>query len=382
MASKYQSYFHFLVAKFYRNYRRYQIAKLITWEPLPPLEEGCTAIIGMCSRIPYILGANLYCLSKNRWSDLKAIIIAVDAEKSSLPAGFEEEVIKQFPELKLTFIYYNHRQAQFTAQVNDPYIYSWLSWSLCLNHIWTKTALIQDYDALILGKEILAKRYQAFSESGAKMQGITWYKGNNFVVEDHLATTFEAFIDVNWIRSFPPVMGHNKFGIFKGRQVNYDTYLDIQANYTPESQRTVMPMSLEDLAHPSNLITQYMRFRNSPGKPSLCFSIPMLPFFYFLAGRTNAFTIATQALQRGDPEHVDLLGDGVQMNLTLLDIASIDFNFKLILQVLLRYEIKPFKELIDYGIALYQIIKTPVEQIWLGDFTPVQREWIAAAKRL
>ena len=382
MADEYQNYFKFLVAKIYRNYRRYQIAKLITWEPLPPLEEGCTAIIGMCSRIPYILGANLYCLSQNQWADLKAILIAVDAEKSSLPPGFEEAIIQQFPELKLTFIYYNPQQAQFTAKVNDPYIYSWLSWSLCLNHIGTKSALIQDYDALVLGKTVLEQRYQAFQESGAKIQGITWYKNNNFTQEDHLATTFEAFIDVAWIRSFPPVMGHNRFGIFKGRRVNYDTYLDIQANYTPESQRTIMPMGLENLAHPSNMITQYMRFRSAPGKPSRCFSIPMLPFFYYLSGRTNAFTIATQALQRGDPEHLDLLGDGVQINLTLLDIKSIDFNLKLILQVLLRYELKPFKELIDYGIALYQIINTPTEQIWLGDFTPAQREWIEAAKVL
>ncbi len=61
-----------------------------------------------------------------------------------------------------------------------------------------------------------------------KTQGFTWYKANGFgfVTEDHLATTFDAFMDVNWIRSFPPVMGYNKVAIFKGRKVDYDTYLE------------------------------------------------------------------------------------------------------------------------------------------------------------
>ena len=43
---------------------------------------------------------------------------------------------------------------------------------------------------------------------------------------------------------------------------------------------------------------------------------------------------------------------------------------------------KPFKDVIDYGIALYKACKTPPNQIWLGDFTRVQREWIEAAKVL
>jgi len=43
---------------------------------------------------------------------------------------------------------------------------------------------------------------------------------------------------------------------------------------------------------------------------------------------------------------------------------------------------KPFKELIDYGTALYKACKTPAEQIWVGDFTDVQREWIEAVKAL
>jgi hypothetical protein len=518
---KYKTYLQFLIAKIHKNIKRYKISKLFSWEPLPPLKSGCTAIIGMCSRMPYVLGANLYCLNKSQWENLKEVIITVDAEKGALPDGFEEDIIQKFPQLKITFFYYNRQQAEFTAKINDPYIYSWLSWGTCMNHVRTKTVLIQDYDALVLsgkalekryhafiesgakiqgitwckisgfeaedhlattfeafldvnwirsfppvmgynrvgllkgrkvdydtyldiqanhtpenqrtiipmsGEELvhpsqmitqymrfrnspgktlpcfsvimtpffliqdydalvlsgkaLEKRYHAFIESGAKIQGITWCKISGFEAEDHLATTFEAFLDVNWIRSFPPVMGYNRVGLLKGRKVDYDTYLDIQANHTPENQRTIIPMSGEELVHPSQMITQYMRFRNSPGKTLPCFSVIMTPFFYFLSGQENAITNATEALKQENPKRVNLLSDGVLINLSQLETKAVDFMLKLMIQVLVTYKKSPYQALIDYGTALYKACKTPADQIWVGDFTDAQREWIEAAKVL
>ncbi len=379
---KYKTYLPFLIAKIHKNIKRYKISKLFSWEPLPPLESGCTAIIGMCSRMPYVLGANLYCLNKSQWESLKEVIITVDAEKGALPDGFEEDIIQQFPQLKITFFYYNRQQAELTAKVNDPYIYSWLSWGTCMNHVRTKTVLIQDYDALVLSGNALEKRYHAFIESGAKIQGITWCKISGFEAKDHLATTFEAFLDVNWIRSFPPVMGYNRVGLLNGRKVDYDTYLDIQANHTPENQRTIRPMSEEELVHPSQMITQYMRFKNSPGKALPCFSVIMTPFFYFLSGQENAITNATQALKQENPERVNLLSDGVLINLSQLETKAVDFMLKLMIQVLVTYKKSHYQALIDYGTALYKACKTPEEQIWVGDFTDAQREWIEAAKAL
>lgn len=379
---KYKTYLQWLLMKIYRDFKRYRISKLISWEPLPPFEPGCTAIIGMCSRIPYVLGANLHCLNNSKWEDLKEVIITVDAEKGALPEGFEEEITQRFPLLKLNFLYYNHQQAKVTAQIKDPFVYSWLSWAICLNHVRTKTVLIQDYDALVLGKNALERRYRIFLESGAKIQGIVWYKNNGFVPEDHITTTFEAFIDPNWIRSFPPVMGYNRVGFFKGRQVDYDTYLDILANHTPANQITMIPMSLEELVHPSQMITQYMKFRRSPGKALPCFSVIMIPFFYFLSGRENAIAKATQALHLEEPNCVNLLSDGVLINLSQLDTKTVDFMLKLMIQVLVTHKRSPFKALIDYGTALYNACKTPPEQIWVGDFTDTQKKWIEAAKAL
>ncbi len=378
---KYKNYLHYFVAKAYKTYVRSRIARLIHWETLPPLEQGCTAIIGMCSKLPYVLAANLQCLADLDWEDLKAVIVAVDTQKKALPDGFETEILAQFPQLNLAFIYYTEKQVKTANKIKDPYVFSWLSWSLCLNHIRTQTALIQDYDALVLDKNILAQRYQTFLVSKAKIQGIMWYKSEGFVEEDQLATTFEAFIDVNWLRSFPPVMGYNRVATTSdGRQVNYDTFLDIQHNHTPTSERTIMAMPKETLAHPSQMITQYMRFLYSPGKPLYSSAVIMIPVFHYLSGRKYAFTQAVAALEQGDFGQVDFLGDGCLINFSLLKTYSVDFVLKLSVHVFISKKIAPFREFFEYGTLLYHISNTPAEEVWCNHYTPEQLAWVKEAK--
>jgi hypothetical protein len=143
-----------------------------------------------------------------------------------------------------------------------------------------------------------------------------------------------------------------------------------------------MPMRDEDLSHISEMIVQYMKFKKTPGKVLPCFSVIMIPFFYLLSGQENAIRNAILAIQRENLERVDLLHDGILINLSLLETKGVDWVMKNIIQVLVKKDIKPFKDIIDYGTALYNVCKTPREQIWVGDFTGIQREWIEAAKVL
>ncbi len=80
---KYKSYLHFLSAKIYKDFRRYQMSKLIYWDNLAPTptKSGRMAITARCSRIPYLLPINFDCLWSYRW----------DVELSALPQGFREK---------------------------------------------------------------------------------------------------------------------------------------------------------------------------------------------------------------------------------------------------------------------------------------------------
>jgi hypothetical protein len=226
------------------------------------------------------------------------------------------------------------------------------------------------------------ERYLAFQKSGAKIQGITWYNGNGILRSDRLATTFETFVDVAWIKSFAPIQLLHKVGKYKDRTVDYDILIDLQANHTPESQRTIMPMDLNKLVHPSQMIHQYTMFRKLPGKALPCFSIIMIPFFNFLSGDELALEKATQAILQGKRESLDLFGNQAKINLSELTTPQVDWMLKQSIQVLIALKISPFKALIDYGTALYRIAQTPSEKRWLGDFLPEQRQWINAANSL
>ena len=113
--------------------------------------------------------------------------------------------------------------------------------------------LFHDYDALVFG-HALAERYNTFVTSGAKVQGVSWYQGNGIETKDHLATTFEAFMDTTWLRSSKPLALFNKVRSVQGRSIDFDTTLDLQHRTLVLSERAIVPMCLPELVHPSQMI--------------------------------------------------------------------------------------------------------------------------------
>lgn len=365
------------MAYLYRERLRLKIAGLVKWKPLIEVEPGCTAIIGMCSRLPHVLAANVRCLSMSRWPQLKQVIVTADCTRDAFPPEFEREVTQLYPELHIKFCYYSAHQSKMAEALKLPYVYSWLSWCVALEHVTTGHVLIHDYDALVLG-ETIRNRYESFAASDAKVQGIAWYQNNGLEAKDCIATTFEAFMDTTWLRSVRPVELFNKLRIVEGRSIDFDTTLDMQYRL-PLKQRTMMPMNLDQLVHPSQMIHQYTMFRRSPGAALPSASIPMIPLFTYLGGQPSALEHGTRALEHGQRNDLDLLGDGTRINLALLSLAEVDWVLKQAVQACMALQISPDNRVYRYGEALYRIIKAPDDAIWRGDFTDRQREWIGAA---
>lgn len=373
MQEKYKNRLHFLIAKLYRDFLRHRVSKLISWRDTI-LQPGCSVVIGMCSRIPDILIINLRYLEGNIWEDLKEVLIVVDNEDGCLPHNFEQKILTRFHKLNIRFLYYTPQQALFAERY--PICYAWLSWCIGFNEANTQTAFIHDYDALLIDNT-LKERYQKFVNSSLKIQGVSIFGGSgNIAFEDNLVRTWETFIDLEWIKSFPPVKLFYRLGLLKTRWVDYDILLDIQANNMSVDQRAIVPFSFDELVHPSQMIRQYTRFRKSPGKRLPCSTIIALPFFYFLSGRTEALSQATQALKYQPMNSVDLIGDGTLINLSLLNTPSVEFVLKLMLRVFINLNIKPFKDFFDYSNMLYSVSRTSRENLWKGDFTQEQYTWL------
>ena len=183
MKGKYSNLLLYKMYQAHRLIRRYQISNLVEWnstETDQALEPGCTVLLGMCSKLPTLIYANLACLQKAKWDQLKAVYIIVDCQKCDLEIGTEEKVIRSFPDLNISFFYYSEQQSQQAERLKLPYLYAWMSWCIGLKHTNTQSILIHDYDALILSNTVLQQRYQKFQAQQAKVQGIEWYHKNGF----------------------------------------------------------------------------------------------------------------------------------------------------------------------------------------------------------
>jgi hypothetical protein len=315
------------------------------------------------------------CLSKLNWQDLKEVQITVDNVRGCLPEGYESMIINKYHNLPIFFNYYSQEQHKFAEKMCLPYIYSWLSWCICMDNTKTQDILIHDYDAMVFGNN-LQNRYRKFKEEKSIFQGIRHYTDNGFSKKDELVTTFESFVDLRWIKTLNPIEIFNKVGKIGDKYVDFDTFLYAQHAYMVKSKRTIGLMKEHELVHPTQMVHQYTMFRKKPSAKLPCYSIIMIPFFNFIGGNENAFILAKEALTKSTSLIVDLIGDGSCINLSLLRIDHIDFMLKNMVQASLLLNLPPSIEMIDYGIALYQKAGVSEDLIWKGDFTSGQREWI------
>jgi hypothetical protein len=380
MKGKYPNWGAYIKAYIVRETVRARLRNAVTWSALTAPSEGCTAIVGMCNRLPNVLLGNLRCLLAARWPGLNEVIVVVDGERDCLPVELERQAVALGSEIPIRIQYYSAAQAKLAEDLKLPYVFAWLSWSIGLSQCRTRHALLQDYDALVFGNT-LATRYAAFANSNAAMQGISWYAGNGVIHEDRLATTFEAFLDVQWVRSHPPLASFHKIRYRDGRSFDYDTLLDLQHNRTPLHRRTVMAMNEEDLVHPSQMIHQYTMFRRYPGKELPCYSLPMIPFFEFLSGDGGAIERVVARLESDRQQVVDLVGDGTRINTKALAVPQVDWALKQMVRACLKSKLEPMPALYRYGELLYERAAAAPEAMWRGDFTAEQREWVEASKR-
>jgi hypothetical protein len=205
----------------------------------------------------------------------------------------------------------------------------------------------------------LEHRYGRFVEAKLKIQGIAFANTNRVVREDRLASTFDAFVDVAWLRSFPPIRLLNKVKSHAGRLIDYDMTLDIQHNEITDSERDMVPMPLEDFVHPSQMVHQYTMFRRHPAKALPCFSVPLIPFYDYISMGNAALTRAIAQIRSRTSKCFPFLGEGLLIEFERLDVAQVDWCLKQIVQCCVGRKIEPFPELYQYGLELYHLVESP-----------------------
>jgi len=333
----------------------------------------------MCSRLPKIIFANLACLQRSNWKELSAVYIIVDCQREAFDLDVEQAVIQSFPRLNISFFYYSKSQSQQAERLKLPYLYAWMSWCIGIKQATTQTVLIHDYDALILSNTALKRRYDEFQSQSAKVQGISWYTNNGFTSEDQLACTFECFVDVAWLRSFTPIELFNNVGTYRGRYVDYDITLEMQARHLSDEERTISPMSKADseIVHPSQMIHQYTMFRQNPAKPMPCYSMILLPLFDYLSGDKTAFRKAVNSISLKDS---GMVWDNVAISLKHLTEDQLQWGLQQSIQALKAHDVNPFEAFFDYYQTISKVVGCQLEEIQHPYATAAHKHWFSQSK--
>lgn len=381
MQGKYTNALRYAMAWAYRKALRARIRNLVRWDPPGELGPGCTAVIGVCSAMPDVLLSNLTAMRDHAWPDLREVIAVADTPRGGLDPDLERQAAAILRPIPLRLLYHSEHQHAVARRIALPYVYCWLSWCIALGHCKTRVALLHDYDALILGDRLEA-RYREFIESGAYVQGISWYGGNGITAEDRLATTFETFLDVSWVRHYHPIRLFHELRIVGGRSRDYDILLDVQHNDVPPEKRTISPMGPADLMHPSQMVHQYTMFRRQPGDALPSFSIPMIPFFEALHAGPAPLERSLRQLRgrQAGSKTFAFLRDDLLINFSRLTTEQVDWALKQMVQARLCRDSPPDAVLYAYGEELYGLADTPPGGVWRGDFTPEQRRWIEQSR--
>jgi hypothetical protein len=290
--------------------RRWAIRRLISglasWRPLPAPSDRVTIVIGCNVALARMISCNLRFLSRQDLSHVDRILIVLDRPRAQMEDDVEPGVLARFPSLPLEFLYYDDRQRRTCRLIGWPWVQSWLSWSIGIGHARTRYVLLHDFDAMLLRPDIVEERYRGIRERGDQYVGVRHYEGNGVVADDGLVTTFELVFDAEFVRrTFRPLDLFNQVTRFRGRRVDFDTFLHAQSR---DGSASTLPVTEDDMVHPSQLICQFEDFRLGRRAIPASNNLLLIPYFLYAGDEPALLRRLTAELERNEGREVSFFG--------------------------------------------------------------------------
>ena len=336
---KYRNELSFRATQAGRKLVRGLIGGLVDWAPRSPTAPGYTVLIGCNSALLGVLACNLRFLANQDLRNAHEVLVVVDRPRSTLKNDVEPALRERFPTLPLEFLYYTPRQRRTCDLVAWPWVQAWLSWSIGIAHTNTRHALLHDQDAMLLRSSICEERFRTVVDQGVDYLGVKYYRGNGLVPEDLLATTFELMFDaVEVRRNHAPIDLFNHVTRFRGRRVDFDTFLHAQSL---RGSVSTLPIAEEDMVHPSQLICQFEDHRTGRRAVPSTNGLPLVPYFRYVGEEPGMLRSMTVQLEQRSGASVDF--EGGPLDLSRLPPAHIRWLAKQAfrLEVALSGEVRP-----------------------------------------
>jgi hypothetical protein len=259
-----------------------------------------------------MLGSNLRFLSQQNLSHVAQILVVLDRPRASIPDDIEPVMRARFPKLPLEFHYYNHVQRAVCSTIRWPWVQCWLSWSIGIEKLNTKYALLHDFDAMLLRRDIVEERFLAIRERNHEYVGVRFYSGNGIASEDGFATTFELIFDAQFVRQrFVPLDLFNHVLRFGGRRVDFDTFLYAQSI---AGKASTLEVAETDMVHPSQVITHFESLLHCPHRVPPANNLLMVPYLLFVSDEPAVMQQMTRDLEQGEGCMVPFFGTSIDLS--------------------------------------------------------------------
>jgi len=310
---KYKTWRAYYSARALRFLLRRLISRLARWEPISDPAPGYSLVVACHHRFPEMLIASLRLLVKQDLTHMDRLFVAFDSTRDDRLVTAENQMRLEFPQLRPHFLYQSPSQARFLRLIAWGWVDCWLSYCKGIGAVKTRHVMLHDMDAMLLRPNIIEERYSAICERGDHYIGYRWYTGAGVEESDQLAFIVELMLDAAFLRDqFRPLDLFNHVVFYNKKTVDLDTLLYPQAT---AGRRSVVPISSEDMVHPSQVISQFTYLANRedyvpPPENNLFF----IPYFLHLAGESGILEETTESLLLSDPRKIPFLGRCMDMS--------------------------------------------------------------------
>ncbi|MEL7482799.1 MAG: hypothetical protein AAFN41_00455 [Planctomycetota bacterium] len=299
MPGKYGNRFSHTLAQLRRLPMNALLRDKVTWSPMENPEPGYTPIIGCMAAIPEVALANVRLMSRMDLTNAKEVILVFDRPPALMPEGFADQLEAARGDMPVRLLHYSDRQHAAADRIRWGWVYAWMSWTTGIAHSATRHVILHDLDAMPINPSFFEDRYRLAVERDATFFGIRWYRGNGIEHADELTTTFEMVMDAARVReATQPYQAFNRIDMYKGKSVEFDTFLYTQSLLPGESDQS--PIQETDVVHPSQMICQYtdlLAGRNTHAMPTT--NLPLMPTYMSLGGRDDLLASITEHLESG-----------------------------------------------------------------------------------
>lgn len=312
MYNKYSSRSRYWFVKAQRLVLRAMLVPLVRWQK-KELSEGYTIIIGCVTQLPTLVIANLKQLARQNLTHAMEVILVFDVAPEGGVAALEARIAALNLPIPYRVICYGKLQKPLATMVDWCWVYAWLSWCIGIAAANTRHAVLQDLDAMLIKRDFLEERYQLMLQEHSQFLSTSWYKGNGVDPEDELCTTFELFLDIDYLqKNFSPLDLFSHVTTYKGKTSDFDLFLYAQT--MRGKRRRLVPGDM-DMVHPAELITQYRYWLQDNRNFKLHgHSLPMLVYFLWLGGETQPMIDSIASMRSSGSRHLVFRGKNIPVD--------------------------------------------------------------------